>query len=230
MMAAGLRCVCTSITSAWSASVRSPGLRVWAASAGVASSAQKRPTSSFLMSVLLGGCPSPTGRCGRAASPGNRTGKLLGARWLACKSAGAARARGRFVILVTERQATSAMPAPKFSRMADADVAIVGGGASGTLVAIQLLRQARPPFSIVLVERAGQIGRGVAYSTREPDHLLNVPAGKLSALPDVPDHFARWAGASERAFVPRARYGEYLERTLQESVARSPRGVSFTVR
>src|SRR3954471_729522 len=113
--------------------------------------------------------------------------------------------------------------------MAEADVAVVGGGAGGTLVAIHLLRQARSPFSIVLVERRSELGRGVAYSTREPDHLLNVPAGKLSALPDVPDHFARWAGAPEGAFVPRGRYGEYLEQTLQESIARSPRGVSFTV-
>ncbi|NTX58739.1 FAD/NAD(P)-binding protein, partial [Myxococcus sp. CA039A] len=31
------------------------------------------------------------------------------------------------------------------------DVAVVGGGASGTLLAIHLLRQARAPFRILLV-------------------------------------------------------------------------------
>src|SRR6267154_1341849 len=114
--------------------------------------------------------------------------------------------------------------------MANADVAVVGGGASGTLVAIQLLRHARPPMSIVLVERGEHLARGIAYSTREPDHLLNVPAGKMSALPDVPDHFARWSNSSNGAFVARGRYGEYLEQTLRESVAHAPRGVSFEVR
>jgi len=113
--------------------------------------------------------------------------------------------------------------------MAEADVAIVGGGAGGTLVAIQLLRQARAPSSIVLVERGERLARGIAYSTADPDHLLNVPAGKMSALPDVPDHFARWACTSDAAFVARGRYGEYLEQTLRESIARAPRGVSFQI-
>jgi uncharacterized NAD(P)/FAD-binding protein YdhS len=114
--------------------------------------------------------------------------------------------------------------------MADADVAVVGGGASGTLVAIQLLRQARPPMSIIVVERGEQLARGIAYSTPEPDHLLNVPAGKMSALPEVPNHFARWAESADGAFVPRGRYGDYLEQTLRESIARAPPGVSFEVR
>src|SRR5436305_1811184 len=113
--------------------------------------------------------------------------------------------------------------------MADADVAIVGGGAGGTLVAIQLLRQARPPLSITLVEPGERLGRGVAYSTREPEHLLNVPAGKVSALPDAPDHFARWARSPVGAFVARGRYGDYLDETLRETAARAARDVSFQI-
>jgi uncharacterized NAD(P)/FAD-binding protein YdhS len=114
--------------------------------------------------------------------------------------------------------------------MAEADVAIVGGGAGGTLVAIQLLRQARPPLSITLVEPGERLGRGVAYSTREPEHLLNVPAGKLSALPDAPDHFARWARSPASAFVARGRYGDYLDDTLREAATRAARDVSFEIR
>jgi len=110
------------------------------------------------------------------------------------------------------------------------DVAIVGGGASGSLVAIQLLRQARSPLSIVLVERGERTGRGIAYSTSDPLHLLNVPASRMSALPDVPDHFASWARTSDGAFVARGRYGDYLEQTLRESVARAARGVCFEIR
>ena len=33
-------------------------------------------------------------------------------------------------------------------------------------------------------------GRGIAYGTRDRAHLLNVPAGKMSAWPDRPDDFA----------------------------------------
>jgi uncharacterized NAD(P)/FAD-binding protein YdhS len=114
--------------------------------------------------------------------------------------------------------------------MGEADVAILGGGAGGTLVAIQLLRQTRSPLSIALVEPGERLGRGVAYSTREPEHLLNVPAGKLSALPDAPDHFARWAQSPEGAFVARGRYGDYLDHTLREAAARAARDVSFQIR
>ena len=177
-------------------------------------------------------------RTGTPRQPGVRAGwrslaRLVSAVARARNRAPRARgAREKNVIAVTAKQATSVRTAPKFSRMAAAaaDVAIVGGGASGSLVAIQLLRQARSPLSIVLVERGERPGRGIAYSTSEPDHLLNVPASKMSALPDVPDHFASWARTADDAFVARGRYGEYLEQTLRECVARAARGVSFEIR
>jgi len=43
-------------------------------------------------------------------------------------------------------------------------VAIVGGGASGTLLAAQLLRAGGT--RVVLIERGARLGRGVAYGTR----------------------------------------------------------------
>ncbi|MBX6324950.1 MAG: FAD/NAD(P)-binding protein [Chthoniobacterales bacterium] len=46
-----------------------------------------------------------------------------------------------------------------------ADVAILGGGASGTLLAIHLLRAASSPLQIVLLERKEKLGRGWAYGT-----------------------------------------------------------------
>src|SRR6478752_8856574 len=66
-------------------------------------------------------------------------------------------------------------------------VAIVGGGFSGTLMAVNLLRYG--DCRVTLIERGDGFARGVAYSTREPRHLLNVRAGNMSALPDQPDHF-----------------------------------------
>ena len=69
------------------------------------------------------------------------------------------------------------------------DIAIIGGGASGTLAAIQCLRRAASPLRIVLFEPGGRPGRGVAYSTERPEHLLNVPSGRMSAFADRPDDF-----------------------------------------
>src|SRR5690606_40841097 len=79
----------------------------------------------------------------------------------------------------------------------DHDVAIVGGGAAGTLAAIHLLRQARPGSRIAVYEPSPRPGEGVAYSTRRREHLLNVPAGRMSALPDGPADFLPWPAGRE---------------------------------
>lgn len=71
-------------------------------------------------------------------------------------------------------------------------IVVIGGGFSGTTVAVNLLRRGRPA-RVLLVNRYGPIGRGVAYGTRLEAHVLNVPAGGMSALEDDPEHFLRWA-------------------------------------
>ena len=99
--------------------------------------------------------------------------------------------------------------------MTDCRVAIVGGGASGTLQALHLLRSGVD--GIALFERAHRPGRGVAYSTRRPEHLLNVPARRMSAFPDEPDHFVHWFsrhGGTAEDFAPRMLYGDYLAELL----------------
>jgi uncharacterized NAD(P)/FAD-binding protein YdhS len=97
-------------------------------------------------------------------------------------------------------------------------IVIVGGGFSGTLLAINLLRFDGPRAT--LVERAGdRIARGVAYSATEPAHLLNVRAAGMSAFPDDPGHFVRWLDArgagGGTSFVPRLLYGVYLREALE---------------
>ena len=77
------------------------------------------------------------------------------------------------------------------------DVAVVGGGASGTLLAIQLLRKAPPGWRLVLVDRQGDFARGLAYRTQEPSHVLNVAARRMSALPDDEEHFLAWLRRQE---------------------------------
>ena len=72
------------------------------------------------------------------------------------------------------------------------DILVVGGGFSGTILAVHLLRQS-PSLSIAVMERDALPGRGLAYSSPHKFHLLNVPAGEMSALPEAPDDFLRWA-------------------------------------
>lgn len=106
-------------------------------------------------------------------------------------------------------------------------ILIVGGGFSGTMAAAQILRrahQATSPIRVVLVERRGAIGEGLAYSTRESAHLLNVPAGRMSAWPDRPDDFVQWATrrygeVRPTDFLPRQWYGEYVRESLLDTSA-----------
>ncbi|WP_375771081.1 FAD/NAD(P)-binding protein [Archangium gephyra] len=112
------------------------------------------------------------------------------------------------------------------------DVLVVGGGASGTLVAAQLLRNAVGPLRVALLERTERVGPGLAYSTDSASHLLNVPAGRMSAFPEDPEHFLRWMRRLEPAtapgdFVQRRRYGQYLEAVLREAREGAAPGVGL---
>jgi uncharacterized NAD(P)/FAD-binding protein YdhS len=102
-------------------------------------------------------------------------------------------------------------------------VAIIGGGFTGTLLAINLLRHDGPRAT--LIERRAQIGRGAAYSTAHPEHVLNVRAANMSALPDDPAHFVRWLDERDlhptSGFVSRQIYGDYLSTLLGEAMARA---------
>ncbi|WP_392530758.1 FAD/NAD(P)-binding protein [Nostoc sp. C117] len=100
-------------------------------------------------------------------------------------------------------------------------IAIIGGGFSGSLVAANLLRHATTPLSIKLIERNSEVGKGVAYGTPVDCHLLNVPAGKMSAFADEPNHFLNWLHSNgyeqvtASSFVPRRVYGNYVQATLK---------------
>lgn len=101
-------------------------------------------------------------------------------------------------------------------------ITIIGGGASGTLLAVNLLKSATEQLEINLVEKRERFGRGVAYSTETDFHLLNVPAAKMGAFPDDIEHFRRWLDDKNFSyqpndFVPRRIYGEYLRDVFRDA-------------
>ena len=99
-------------------------------------------------------------------------------------------------------------------------VAIVGGGFSGTIVAAQLARRG---IASALIDGSGRAGKGVAYSTTEPAHLLNVRAEGMSAWSGEPDDFARRfesEGGDRRGFAQRRFFARYLADILDEAVAK----------
>ncbi|MCD5992736.1 FAD/NAD(P)-binding protein [Pseudomonas sp. CDFA 602] len=114
-----------------------------------------------------------------------------------------------------------------------ADVLIVGGGLSGSLLAAQLLR--RPGRRrILIIETRDELGRGEAYSATEPGHTLNGNAARMSVDPDDPDDLTRWlteyladGGWPEAAeqhvpvaelFPPRGVFGLYVQQRLREAL------------
>jgi uncharacterized NAD(P)/FAD-binding protein YdhS len=112
-------------------------------------------------------------------------------------------------------------------------IAIVGGGFSGTVLAANLLRN--PPAgatNIVLIERGGEMGRGVAYAERDYPYLLNVPAVRLSADSADPLQFLRFAQrrlplADGEDFLPRSLYGDYLQDALLRAERQAPAHVQL---
>ncbi len=76
----------------------------------------------------------------------------------------------------------------------------------------------------MLIDGSGRVGKGVAYSTTEPAHLLNVPAERMSAIAGEPDHFAQVFeadGGDRRGFAQRRFFARYLRSILDEAVASS---------
>ncbi|MFJ3054517.1 FAD/NAD(P)-binding protein [Herbaspirillum sp. NPDC087042] len=119
------------------------------------------------------------------------------------------------------------------------DIAIVGGGFAGTVTAIKLLRAVtasgqHAPLTLTLIESRAEIGRGIAYSTDNPDHIVNGTAQLFGLYPDQPTHLPQWLarhaqrhgwtpppGVAEagflEAFPPRWLYGSYLQDELRQA-------------
>jgi uncharacterized NAD(P)/FAD-binding protein YdhS len=117
--------------------------------------------------------------------------------------------------------------------MKESTIAVIGAGFSGTLLSLWLQSSAPAATRIRLIEQSGRFGVGTAYSSDNPNHLLNVPAGRMSAFPDLPLDFVGWLRRqhperlggilpTESAFVPRRLYGAYLQHLLDCALLNSP--------
>ena len=119
--------------------------------------------------------------------------------------------------------------------MVKPSIVIIGGGFSGSLTALHLLSSLRLPANIILVERGPAFGRGLAYSTRLPEHVLNIRAGNMSAYADRPTHFQDWLAATNGAlsdpfsFAPRWVYGDYLQGELRAAAQGASAAGRFTL-
>ena len=123
-------------------------------------------------------------------------------------------------------------------------IAVIGAGFSGTLLALHLLRRCPPAAHIHLIEQSPRFGRGLAYSTGNLNHLLNVPTVRMSAFHDRPDDFLDWlrrrsgepcaASVTANCFVARKTFGDYVRYHLKEELRRTAgdsrrrRPVSYT--
>lgn len=115
-----------------------------------------------------------------------------------------------------------------------ADILIIGGGLSGTMLAVQLLRLPGQR-KILIIEPRAELGRGEAYSAVELGHTLNGNAARMSVDPDNPDDLTQWltahiagGGWPESAeqdvpvselFPPRGLFGVYVQQRLAEARA-----------
>lgn len=123
---------------------------------------------------------------------------------------------------------------PSSSPTVERRIGIVGAGFTGALLAVHLIRHCRTPTRILLFDRTGRFGPGLAYRTEDRGHLLNVRAANMSAFPDQPDHFRRWLdpfdpspGAAGQAFATRGQYGRYLQDVLETARREAPPFIHF---
>lgn len=98
-------------------------------------------------------------------------------------------------------------------------VAIIGGGFSGTAIAYHMAKQtSQNDIEIIIIEPRESLGGGLAYSTTDPAHRINVPAAKMTMVSAEPDHFINWLktdeASAEDVFAQTAKGDDFPQRSV----------------
>lgn len=119
-------------------------------------------------------------------------------------------------------------------------VGIIGGGLSGTLMAMKLLEGFRGHLDITIFERKpAQIFRGVAYASALKLQPLNVRAAHMNLWQDKPGDFYAWIERNWQKyfddkpaaddFIRRDVFGDYVQDTFQRMILNALRHRSLDV-
>ena len=75
--------------------------------------------------------------------------------------------------------------------MSQQQIVIIGGGFTGTALAIHLARAGQAGLRVTVIEPRPQLAQGVAYGTADPAHRINVPAARMQLAGDEEGAFDR---------------------------------------
>ena len=108
-----------------------------------------------------------------------------------------------------------------------AHIIVIGGGFTGAALAIQLARGA---VDVTVIEPRAAPGYGVAYSTTEPTHRINVPADRMQLADEPAGDFDRWyrlggglvadpqaLWRDGKAYPQRGAFGRYVEERFHQA-------------
>ena len=115
-------------------------------------------------------------------------------------------------------------------------IAVIGGGFAGAAFALHLIRaNGERPVAIDIYEPRPLLGAGLAYSSEDPAHRINVAAARMAVFSEDPTHFDRWfretgeAAADPeamledgRAYPRRAAFGRYMDQLLRTAASAFP--------
>jgi uncharacterized NAD(P)/FAD-binding protein YdhS len=109
------------------------------------------------------------------------------------------------------------------------NITIIGGGACGTAVFIELVLQIAASaltdqVKLTIIEKEKVLGYGLAFGTDQPGHLLNTQAELIGIHVREPEHFSNWLKAiggpgrddvkghheTDHTYTTRSLYGDYV--------------------
>ncbi|MCF2489372.1 FAD/NAD(P)-binding protein [Dyadobacter sp. CY347] len=118
------------------------------------------------------------------------------------------------------------------------NITIIGGGACGISAFIELFLQLRiakshREVSITIIEENQEVGKGLAFGTKQPGHILNTQADLMGIHFSEPQHFSDWLiehdarigdevvdnQGENKAFTTRRLYGDYLKEQFEHYFA-----------